>query len=71
MEYIDISEGLPTLDGGYIVVYRLTSDGEHYKYVHALRVFKDGKWALEDSLDTSTIVAYAGPIKKYEGKENK
>ena len=66
MEYTKPSEGLPSLPGMYIVVYRLASDGEHYENVHALRYFKDGKWSLEDHLDVSTIVAYTGPIKQYK-----
>lgn len=66
MKYTEISEGLPLLPGMYIVVHRLTSDGEHYENVHALRYFENGKWAHEYEFDTSTMVAYAGPIEQYK-----
>ena len=69
MKYTNISEKVPSLPGMYIVVYELTSDGKHYENVHVLRYFEGGKWSLEDEMDTSKIVAYAGPIEQYKEKK--
>ena len=66
MKYTEVSEGLPLLPGMYIVVYKLTNDGEHYENVHALRYYENGKWSLEGKLDTYTMAAYAGPIEQYK-----
>jgi hypothetical protein len=66
MNYTKVSEGLPLLPGMYIVVYKLAGAGGKPHKVHALRYYENGKWSLEGKLDTSTMVAYAGPIEQYK-----